>query len=66
MEHLRQYSYPQRTEVVAKVTHEYSTNCSAPSYVQDYFFIIAVGYTMIIAVWIMFVWYIYEEQSTIL
>lgn len=59
-------AYSGRGDVTVRVSHDYITNCTVLYGIQDYFFMIALGYLLILATWIFFNWVIYEEHSMIL
>jgi len=54
---------PRQKHLRFKIAHTYITNCSLLFHVQDYFFLIALGYTLIICLWIVSVWFLYEEHT---
>jgi hypothetical protein len=58
------YTYPiSKRDVSVRLTHEYVTNCTVLTQVQEYFFLFAIGYALIIAIWMIMIWVVYADQN---
>ena len=45
------------------MTHEYVTNCQVLYFTEDYLLIISMGYGLMICLWVVCVWFIYDDHS---
>jgi len=56
------YAVPIQTQFEVKITHEYITNCVVLSNVNSYLLVLSIAYTLIIAVWIVGIFFLFDEN----